>query len=102
MENKPVKTGKQMNHYQFSNVEITDQFISADVYKNSNYVFKIGAEILHLEYTQDITDTLYKEFREFALDYLYYNNFVPNIPTNIINICQFINKKDKSAHLECP
>lgn len=62
---------------------------------------KIGAEILHLEYTQDIEDALYKEFREFALDYLYYSNFIYDVPANIINICQY-NKKGKHAYLACP
>lgn len=91
-----------MQHYQFSNIEINDQFISANVYKNNNYIMKIGAEILHLEYTQDIKDTLYNEFREFALDYLYHSNFIQDVPANIINICQYIKKKDKNAHLAYP
>ena len=59
-----------MKHYQFSDVEINNQFISANVYKNNNYTFRIEAEILHLTHTQDIEDNLYSEFREFALEVL--------------------------------
>lgn len=59
-----------MQHYQFSGVEVTGQFISANVYVDDNYIMKIGAETLHIQYTGDIEDRLYKEFRLFALNYL--------------------------------
>lgn len=82
-----------MKHYQFSNIEITDQFISANVYKNNNYVMKIGAETLHLMYTEDIEDTLYKEFKEFALNHLNNSSFKEdNKPANIINMWDYVKK----------
>lgn len=31
-----------MKHYQFCNIEITSQFISASVYKNNNYIMKVA------------------------------------------------------------
>ena len=63
-----------MQQYQFSEVEVTDQFISANVYRDNKYIMKIGAETLHIRYTEDIPDILFKEFRIFALNYL--NGFV--------------------------
>ena len=89
-----------MSQYTFYNIEINDQFISANVYKNNNYTFRIEAEILHLEHTQDIEDTLYKEFRDFALECLYYSDYIQDIPANVIHICQYIRMQDKN--LACP
>lgn len=78
-----------MKHYQFSNLEITDQFISVNVYKNNNYVMKVGAEITHLEHTADIDDCLYKEFREFALNYLNEGTFKAQPTAKILNMWDF-------------
>ena len=89
-----------MKHYEFSKVEIDDKFISVNVYKNNNYTFRIEAEILHLEHTQDIEDILYKEFREFALECLYYSDYIPDVTADVIHICQYIRMQDKN--LVCP
>lgn len=83
-----------MEQYQFSNVEVTDQFISANVYKNNNYLMKIGAETLHIQHTQDIDDELYKEFRAFALNYLD-NKFSPEEKTSFCNIINLWDYKKK-------
>jgi hypothetical protein len=82
-----------MHHYQFSNVEITDSFISANVFKDGNYIMQIGAEKLHIKHTNDIEDNLYEEFRKFILDYLKNTDFKePLKPTKIINMWDHVRK----------
>lgn len=59
-----------MEQCQFTNSEITDQFISANADKNNNYPMVIGAENLYTQLKQNTENNLYKEFRSFAPDYL--------------------------------
>ena len=92
-----------MQHYNFSNIKLNEQFIFANVYKDNNYIFKIEVEILQLEYTQDIQDILYQEFREFAFDYLNYNAYIQEyVPTKIINFCHYNIRKGKHADIARP
>lgn len=51
--------------YKFSNIDITNEYISADVYDNQQYIMRLTDCILHIKYT-DLNNELYTEFQKVA------------------------------------
>ena len=51
--------------YRFSNITITNEYISADVYENQQYMMHLKDHILHIKYTELKTE-LYKQFQQVA------------------------------------
>ena len=58
-----------MEHYKFTNIEITNEHISADVYQNQNYMMRVTDHILHIKYTK-LDNEFFQEFQKIAIDHL--------------------------------
>ena len=54
-----------MSQYSFLNIDITNEYISADVYENKQYMVRIMDHILHIKYTE-LNNELYQQFQQVA------------------------------------
>jgi hypothetical protein len=50
------------------NFRVIDDYAYVDVYENNNYVGVFGPEINHVEYTSDINNCMFNQFRKILLE----------------------------------
>lgn len=58
-----------MSHYRFLNIEVTNEYISADIFDGQNYIMRIIDHIIHVKYT-NINNAIYQEFQNVAKAHL--------------------------------
>jgi hypothetical protein len=54
----------------FKNFNVSDEYISADLILNGQYIMRISDHILHIENMECVGVVLYDRFREASLEYM--------------------------------